>query len=171
MRTLPDYLRRGMRLVVVGTNPSEQSARAGHYYSGRGNVFWPLLYDSGIVAEQLSSNDDRRIIEFGIGLTNLVPRPTRTEVELTREEFGEGRILLAQKIEQFGPRVVAFNGKTAYARFSQRSCVFGLQDEKIYGARVFVLPSTSGPDATIRGSKLRYFRQLAKLLDHKHSET
>ena len=53
MRTLPDYLRRGMRLVIVGCNPGEQSARLGHYYAGRANLFWPLLYDSRIVPEPL----------------------------------------------------------------------------------------------------------------------
>ena len=47
-----------MRLVIVGTNPSEQSVRVGHYYAGRGNVFWELLYESGVVAEHLSYNDD-----------------------------------------------------------------------------------------------------------------
>lgn len=165
MRTLPDYLRRGMRLVIVGTNPSEQSVRVGHYFAGRGNVFWELLYESGVVAEHLSYNDDRRIIEFGIGLTNLVPRPTRTEEELTREEFGEGRIMLAQKIEQYSPKIVAFSGKTAYEKFSQRTGVFGKQQENIYGAMVFILPPTSGTQATVRGTKLRYFRQLAKLLE------
>lgn len=169
MRTLPDHLRRGMKLVIVCTNPSEQSVRVGHYYAGRGNVFWPLMYESGVVAEHLSYNDDRRIIEFGIGLTCLVPRATRTEEELSREEFGEGRIMLAQKIEQYGPRVVAFNGKTAYEKFSQRGGVFGLQKEKIYGALVFLLPSTTGAQATVRGTKLRYFRQLAKLLTDSNS--
>lgn len=164
MRTLPDYLRRGMKLVIINTNPSEQSVRVGHYYAGRGNVFWPLMYESGVVAEHLSYNDDRRIIEFGIGLTCLVPRATRTEEEITREEFGEGRIMLAQKIEQYAPKVVAFSGKTAYEKFAQRACVFGLQKDKIYGAMVFVLPATTGAQSTVRGTKLRYFRQLAKLL-------
>ncbi len=44
MRTLPDHLRKGMKLVIVGCNPSESSVRVGHYYAGRGNEFWPILY-------------------------------------------------------------------------------------------------------------------------------
>ncbi len=164
MRTLPDYLRRGMKLVIVGCNPGEQSVRVGHYFAGRGNVFWTLLFESDVIAEHLTHNDDRRAIEFGIGLTNLVSRPTRTEEELTREEFAEGRILLSQKLEQYAPRIVAFSGKTAYEKFSQRTCSFGLQPETIYGARVFVLPSTTGKEATVRGTKLRYFKELAELL-------
>jgi double-stranded uracil-DNA glycosylase len=171
MRTLPDYLRRGMKLVIVSLNPSEQGARVGHYYAGRGNVFWTLLYEGGVVAEHLSYNDDRRIIEFGIGLTNLVSRPTKTEEEIGREEFGEGRILLAQKIEQFSPRVVAFNGKLTYEKFAQRPGAFGLQESRVYGSQMFVLPSTTGAEATVRGQKVRYFKQLARVLAEENGKT
>ncbi len=164
MRTLPDYLRRGMRLVIVGCNPGERSARLGHYYAGRGNLFWPLLYDSKILPEPVEYNDDRRIIEFGIGLTDLVKRPTRGIEDIVRQEYAEGRILLSQKLEEFAPRVVAFNGKTVFEMFAQRACKLGLQKEKLYGAQVFVLPSTSGQNAVGRGNKLRYFRKLQSVL-------
>ncbi|HLP99579.1 MAG TPA: mismatch-specific DNA-glycosylase [Candidatus Limnocylindria bacterium] len=165
MRTLPDYLRRGMRLVIVGCNPGEQSARLGHYYAGRANLFWPLLYDSRIVPEPLEYKDDKRMIEFGIGLTDLVKRPTRGVEEIDRQEFAEGRIILSQKLEEFVPRVVGFNGKIVFEMFAQRPCKLGLQKQKLYGAQVFVLPSTSGQNAIGRGNKLRYFRQLAKVLE------
>lgn len=165
MRTLPDYLRSGMRLIIVGCNPGERSARVGHYYAGRGNEFWPLLYDSGVIPELIDHRDDKRMIEFGVGLTDLVKRPTRGIEELQREEFAEGRILLAQKIEQYAPQVIAFNGKTTFENFAQRPCKLGLQKQRLYGAQVFVLPSTSAKNATGRGYKLRYFRQLAKLLE------
>ena len=165
MRTLPDFLRKGMRLVIVGSNPGERSARVGHYYAGRGNQFWPLLYESGVVPELLSYNDDKRLVEFGVGVTDLVKRPTKGIEEIERQEFAEGRVLLAQKLEEFKPRVVAFNGKIVYERFSGRTCKLGLQKETLYGARVFVLPSTSGQNAgTERGVKMRYFKRLAALL-------
>jgi len=164
MRTLPDYLRKGMKLVFVGFNPGERSARVGHYYAGRGNIFWPALYDSGIVPEPLEYTDDRRLIEFGIGLTDLVKRPTKGVEEIERQEYAEGRFVLSQKLEQFAPRVVAFNGKMVYEKFAQRPCKLGLQKERLYGAHVFVLPSTSGQNATGLGHKVRYFRQLAQFL-------
>ena len=165
MRTLPDYLRPGMKLVIVGCNPGERSARVGHYYAGRGNQFWQLLYDAGITPEPLECHEDKRLIEFGIGLTDLVKRPTRGIEDIRREEFAEGRVLLAQKIEHYTPRVVAFNGKLVYEKFTGRACKLGLQKESLYGARVFVLPSTSAQNAgTSRGQKLRFFRQLAQLL-------
>jgi TDG/mug DNA glycosylase family protein len=164
MRTLPDYLRFGMKLIIVGCNPGDRSARVGHYYAGRGNEFWSLLYESGVLPEPLENRDDRRMIEFGIGLTDLVKRPTRGEDELQREEYAEGRIVLAQKLEKFAPHVVAFNGKRTFEKFAQRPCKLGLQKNPLYGAQVFVLPSTSGKNAVGRGRKLRYFRQLAKVV-------
>jgi mismatch-specific thymine-DNA glycosylase len=153
-----------MKMIIVGCNPGERSARVGHYYAGRGNMFWPLLYESGIVPELLEYKNDRRLLEFGIGLTDLVKRPTRGVEDLERQEFAEGRVLLAQKLEQFGPKVVAFNGKIAFEKFAQRVCKLGLQKDPLYGAHVFVLPSTSGLNAVGSGVKMRYFKQLAKLL-------
>src|SRR6266852_6229050 len=153
-----------MKLVLVGFNPGERSARVGHYYAGRGNQFWPLLFDSGVIPEPLGYQDDRRLIEFGVGLTDLVKRPTRGIEDIHREEFAEGRVLLAQKFEDLRPRVVAFNGKLAYEKFSGRPCKLGLQKALLYGAQVFVLPSSSGQNATGKSVKMRYFRQLAALL-------
>ena len=118
-----------------------------------------------VVPELLDHHNDKRMIEFGIGLTDLVKRPTRGVEELKREEFAEGRIMLAQKLEQYAPQVVAFNGVGTFENFAQRPCKPGLQKERLYGAQVFVLPSTSAKNATGRGQKLRYFRQLAKVLE------
>jgi TDG/mug DNA glycosylase family protein len=167
MRTLPDYLRRGMKLILVGCNPGERSARVGHYYAGRANQFWLLMYEAGVIPELLSYKDDRRMIEFGVGLTDLVKRPSRGIEEITREEFSEGRVLLAQKLEEHRPRVVAFNGKMTYEKFAGRPCKLGMQKDKLYGAHVFVLPSTSGQNAGAgRGVKMRYFKKLAAALEN-----
>jgi mismatch-specific thymine-DNA glycosylase len=153
-----------MKLILVGCNPGDRSARVGHYYAGRGNEFWPLLYESGIIPELIDHRNDKRLIEFGIGLTDLVKRSTRGVEELERQDYAEGRILLAQKLEEYAPRVVAFNGKITYEKFAQRPCKFGLQTGKLYGAHVFVLPSSSARNALGAGVKLRYFRKLGELL-------
>jgi TDG/mug DNA glycosylase family protein len=164
MRTLPDYLRKGMRLLIVGCNPGEHSARAGHYYAGRGNAFWNLLFEGGVIPEPIESRDDRRVIEFGVGLTDLVKRPTKGIESLARRDFAEGRVLLSRKLEEFAPRVVAFHGKETYEKYAQRKCTLGLQKEKLYGATVFVLPSASGKNARERDRKRRHFQKLAALL-------
>lgn len=165
MKTLPDYIRKGMKLVIVGCNPTESSVRAGHYYAGRGNQFWPTLHESGVVPEPFDYPDDRRVIEFGIGLTDLVKRPTKTVEELTRQDYAEGRIVLSQKLEEFSPRFVAFNGKFTYEQFSQRKCNYGLQKQLLYGAQVFVLPSTTVQNARGKTERLKHFRKLAQLLE------
>lgn len=170
MRTLPDYLRKGMKLVIVGCNPSESSVRAGHYYAGRANQFWPLLQEARVLPEPLGYQDDKRVIEFGVGLTDLVKRPSKGVEELSREDFAEGRVVLAQKLEEMAPRIVAFHGKMTYQQFAQRPCKLGAQKEKLYGAQVFVLPSASGANARARGQKVKYFRQLAKLLRRMEAE-
>jgi mismatch-specific thymine-DNA glycosylase len=165
MKTLPDYLRKGMKLVIVGCNPTESSVRAGHYYAGRGNTFWPTLFESAVVPEPFDYPDDRRVIEFGIGLTDLVKRPTKTVEELNRGDFAEGRIVLAQKLEEFAPRVIAFNGKLPYEQFAQRKCKYGLQKELLYGAQVYVLPVTSGQDSGGKTERVKHFRNLSRLVE------
>jgi len=159
-----------MKLVIVGCNPSESSVRAGHYYAGRGNLFWPVLYESGVVPEPFDYPDDRRVIEFGIGLTDLVKRPTKGVEELKREDFAEGRIVLAQKLEEYAPRVVAFNGKLTYEQFSQRKCSYGLQKGSLYGAQVYVLPSTSGQNTRGKAERVKHFRCLARLIERNAKE-
>jgi TDG/mug DNA glycosylase family protein len=70
MHSLPDYLQSGLRLVFVGFNPSMRSAAVGHYYAGLGNLFWPLLYASGLLPEPLMYAEDYRAQPAG--LTDLV---------------------------------------------------------------------------------------------------
>lgn len=164
MKTLPDLLRKGMKVVIVGCNPSESAVRVGHYYSGRGNEFWPLLFQGRVVPEPFDYHDDKRVIEFGVGLTDLVKKPTKTAEDLSRQDFAEGRVVLSQKLEEFGPHVVAFNGRQTYEQFAQRKCKVGLQKELLYGARVYVLPLTGGPEGKGRAEKLRHFRKLAQLV-------
>ncbi len=149
--------------MIVGCNPTESSVRAGHYYAGRGNPFWPMLYESGVVPEPFDYPDDRRIIEFGIGLTDLVKRPTKTMEELKREDFAEGRIVLSQKLEEYLPKVVAFNGKMPFEQFAQRKCNYGLQKIHSYGAHVFVLPSTVGQNARGKSTLSNTFESLLNL--------
>ena len=77
-------------MILVGSNPGDRAARVGHYYAGRGNQFWPMMYESGVIPEPIGYEDDRRVVEFGIGMTDLVKRPTRAIEEIERQEFAEG---------------------------------------------------------------------------------
>jgi TDG/mug DNA glycosylase family protein len=159
-----------MKLIIVGCSPSESSVRVGHYHAGRDNPFWPMLFEGGVLPEPFDYHDDKRVIEFGIGLTDLVKRPSKSPEELSREDFAEGRIVLSQKLEEFAPRVVAFHGKLPYEQFAQRKCKYGLQKERLYGARVFVLPAVTMSAPKDKSERLQHFRKLAQLLKRIETE-
>ncbi len=166
MQSLPDYLRPNLRLVFVGFNPGTRSAAMGHYYAGRGNLFWPLLYESGLVPEPLTYTEDARVTAFGIGLTDLVKRSTPSSADLSTAEARAGTQVLRHKLLTYRPRVVCFNGKGVYAWYSrQRTITLGIQEAAIGPARVFVAPSTSGRNGRFsRAEKAEAFRALAALV-------
>jgi TDG/mug DNA glycosylase family protein len=166
MHTLPDYLQPGLRLVFVGFNPSMRSAAVGHYYAGPGNLFWPLLYEAGLLPEPLTYVQDHRILEFGIGLTDLVKRPTPSSADLSPAEARAGVLQLQIRLVAHAPRVVCFNGKGVYAWYTRRAVDLGPQDETIGSARVFVVPSTSARNGRWqRAEKAAYFQALRHFVD------
>jgi TDG/mug DNA glycosylase family protein len=152
------------RLLLVGINPGLRSGALGHHFAGRGNPFWRLLHASRLTPVLLDFSDDRRLAEFGIALTNLCPRATRTAAELTRAEIDRGRAALARKIARWQPGVVAFVGVTLYAMFFRRPSGGGAgpKPEVVSGARVFVVPNPSGLNASYPGfaHKLVWFKKL-----------
>ena len=166
LRTLPDYLVPGLDLVFVGANPGIVSAEQGHYYANVRNPFWKLLHQAGLVDEPLGPNDDARVNDFGIGLTDLVKRPTRGINDLSHSERRSGAPAVLAKLEACQPHVVCFNGKEVYRGYSGHPCQLGEQCERIAGARVFVVPSTSPRNARWSfDEKVDYFRQLKRLVD------
>ena len=171
LRPLPDYLAPGLDLVFVGANPGVISSRLGHYYANPRNPFWTLLHESGLVPEPLTREDDDRILDYGIGLTDLVKRPTAGISELSADEKRAGATRLEKKLRLVQPLVVCFNGKEVYKGFTGLDCDLGLQrDERIEGARVFVMPSTS-PQNTRWSTKrkLGFFRDLKRLVDQERA--
>src|SRR4051812_27473490 len=114
---LRDVLVARPRILFVGINPGLRSDALGHHFSGPGNPFWRLLHAAGLVPEALTWAEDRRLAEFGLALTNLCARPTRSAAELRRDEFDDGKRLLERKIRRLRPQLVAFVGVTLYARF------------------------------------------------------
>jgi mismatch-specific thymine-DNA glycosylase len=165
-RTLPDYLRPGLDLVFVGINPGIKSAGTGHHYAGPGNHFWPLLFESGIVTEPLTYCHDARVLEWKIGLTNIVDRPSRSASDLSSAELVAGGKVLRAKLARYHPRVVCFNGKRIYEVFSGRPCSLGLQPESRGATQLFVMPSTSARTAAYqRADKLRFFLDLKRVVE------
>jgi len=162
---LPDYLRPGLDLVIVGINPGTKSAAAGRHYAGPGNHFWPLLYESGLVTEPLTHAADERVLEWGIGLTNMVDRPSPSISDLSLDELRAGGVALRRKLLRYAPRIVCFNGKRIYEVFAGGPCQLGLQTERIGQSQVYVMPSTSARAAAYqRADKLAYFVELCAIV-------
>lgn len=164
---VPDHLRTGLDLVIVGINPGLRSGASGHHYAYPGNHFWKLLYDSCLIPEPLTFAEDHRVLEYGIGLTNLVDRTSREASELSREEMALGAENLRAKLLAYRPKIVCFNGMGIFAAFSGKKAVpLGLQEETLEGMLLFVVPSSSGRTAAYqREVKLRWYRELKALVD------
>ena len=145
--TLPDYLREGLEIVFVGLNPGLYSAQVGHYFAHKHNRFWPALSASGLVPEPVGPEDDARLLEWGIGLTDVVKRPTHGIHELTPAEFRRGAKALRDKLVRYKPRIVCFVGLTGYRVCCGSDAGPGLQAGCFAEAQVFVIPSTSPRNA------------------------
>jgi TDG/mug DNA glycosylase family protein len=165
---VPDHLRPGLSLVIVGINPGVRSGSTGHHYAWPGNHFWPLLFESGLLPEPLTHAEDHRVLEYGIGLTNLVDRTSRQASDLSRDEMRAGAEALRQKLIDLRPLVICFNGKGIYEVFADRKKVaLGLQEETLEGSLIFVVPSSSARTAAYqRDAKLRYYKELKRIVDN-----
>ena len=169
---LTDRIEPGVRVLLIGINPGVMSASTGHHFAGPTNRFWRLLYDSGLVPEPVTHVDDVRLPLWGIGMTNLIARPSRGIDTLKPAEYLEGWKILEQKIAQCRPAIVAFVGVTMYRALwrvlghtEPPAVKPGFQKAIIHGARVFVLPNPSGRNAHFAYSEmLSAFRALARAM-------
>ena len=48
------------------------------------------LYLSGLTPEPMTADDDYKLLQVGIGFTNMVARATKGSADLTRKEIKEG---------------------------------------------------------------------------------
>ncbi len=149
---LPDYLASDLSILFVGINPGLRSAALKHHYAGATNRFWKLLYEAALVPEPLSYRDDARLPQWGIGLTNLVPRATAGMDGLTSDDYAAGRLALMRKVRRYRPRVVALLGMTLYPvvfplEARQKSRKPGLQPVLLHDSAVVLLPNPSGRNA------------------------
>jgi len=165
---LRDVLVDRPKVLLVGINPSLRSGEVGHHFASPGNPFWKLLYASGLTPVALTAAQDGRLAEFGIALTNLCPRPTRSASELLPHEVERGRRALARKIAKLRPRILVFVGVSLYQAYFKlkTSGGPGPKPETIAGARVFVVPNPSGLNASFPGfsHKLVWFEKLREFV-------
>lgn len=157
---LPDYIKPGLDIVFVGINPGARSAQVGHHYAGHSNRFWKLLNEAKFLPHEVSYQDDGRLMEWGLGFTNIVSRMTASSGGLGKSDYDVGRVNLVRKIRQYRPRILALLGISLYpiifpnnsvsllgsAQRSHRQTV-GLLPDRFESASVVLLPNPSGRNA------------------------
>lgn len=166
---LDDRIGPGVRILFVGINPGLRSDATGHHFAGPSNRFWKLLYESRLVPEPITYEDDGRLPEWGYGITNLVERATAGIDELTPEEYRTGARVVLRKVDQYRPAIVALVGVTVWRALMaalgdparNAPVTLGWQAPRLHGARVYVLPNPSGRNATLTYAEmLSVFRRL-----------
>lgn len=170
---LKDRIAAGVRVLFVGINPGVRSAITGHHFAGYSNRFWKLLWDAGLVPEPITYVDDKRLPEWGYGITNLIVRPSPGIDDLRPEEYVEGWKILSRKIKRYRPKVVALVGVTLYRAIlplvdpsakRKPAVACGRQPLTIHGAQVFVVPNPSGRNANFRYEEMvAAYRTLKKV--------
>src|SRR5262245_49873984 len=124
------------------------SAATGHHFARPGNRFWPALYRSGFTPHQLLPAEQHELLAYGLGITNIVDRPSATAAELGRDELVAGGNQLAEKVRRWRPDWLAVVGITAYRiAFGEPKAKLGRQDRVIVSTKVWILPNPSGLNA------------------------
>ncbi|MBO8188598.1 G/U mismatch-specific DNA glycosylase [Streptomyces spirodelae] len=145
---MPDVAAEGLRVLFCGINPGLLSAATGHHFARPGNRFWPALHASEFTPRRLRPDEERELLSYGLGITNVVARATARADELTRTEFTEGGRQLEAKMARLRPKWLAVLGITAYrAAFDEPAAAVGPQERLVGGVPVWVLPNPSGLNA------------------------
>ncbi|HTZ09623.1 MAG TPA: methyltransferase domain-containing protein [Acidimicrobiales bacterium] len=144
-RTLPDTVGPGMRLLLVGLNPSVYSADAGVGFARAGNRFWGAAVAAGMTARPRDPWHLLRV--HGVGMTDVVKRATPRAAELTPDEYRAGMGRVERLVTWLEPGAVCFVGLGAWRAARDRGARAGIQPEGLGGRPVYVMPSTSGLNA------------------------
>ena len=154
-RSVPDLVGPGMRVLLVGINPSLWSGWSGYHFGRPTNRLWRTLHLAGFTDRQLRPDETGELLAAGIGITNLVNRATARGDELTPAEIRAGVPRLRGLTERWHPADVAVLGVTAYrVAFDQPRAQVGQQQEGLAGARMWALPNPSGLNAHYQQAEL-----------------
>ena len=165
---LPDILAPDLDLIIVGAAPSHSSADAGHYYAGPTNKFWLLLHQAGFTPRRLRPEEDREVIQYGIGLTSIFKEISTSANHLLPTPSAERRQELHEKLVTLAPRFLCFNGKDVFQLCTGRVCTdWGAQPELIGRARVFVVISSSARADGWARERLQQYCELRRHVEAK----
>ena len=158
------YTYKKSEILFVGINPHFGSFNRGVPFSNN-KLFWYLLSEAGIIKEKREElrNDEtlKRIYKekfnavYGLGLVNIINRPTQDVTKLNKGEELPGRKKISRIIKAETPKVVCFIGKVTYEKYTgSKDFSFGWQDT-IGKSKVFVMHFPLRGEAIIRIRELR----------------
>ncbi|CAG7975174.1 unnamed protein product [Penicillium nalgiovense] len=159
---LRDTIPPNLILLLVGVNPGIMTGVTGYAYAHPSNLFWKLLYSSGITSIRHIPADTYKLPAlYSVGNTNIVERPTRDASMLSRAEMDAGVPVLEAKVAAQRPEVVCLVGKSIWEAVWRVRHGRGIRKEEFRygwqsetenmgrgddwaGAPVFVATTTSG---------------------------
>lgn len=145
LRTLPDTVGSGMRMLVCGLNPSLTAADVGVGFAGSSNRFWKALHLAGLTTVDRDAR--ALLVRDGIGMTDLVKRATRAAKELRVAEYRAGLERLVRVVDRTRPTAVCLVGLTGWRAAVDARATAGWQADSPLAAPTYVMPSTSGLNA------------------------
>ena len=136
-------------MLFCGINPGLYTAAIGHHFGRPGNRFWKVLHLSGFTPREYTPFEERLLLGHGLGVTNIVNYATARADELDEEQLRRGSLRLVRTTKRWRPRALAVLGMDAYrVAFGKKRVTVGEQEERIGDTRVWVLPNTSGLQAS-----------------------
>lgn len=164
---VPDVLAPRLTVLFVGINPGLYSGAVGHHFARPGNRFWPMLQKAGFTDRLLAPSEERELLAYGLGITNIVDFATAAADQLTPEDLQAGGKRLMAKIRRHRPAVVVVLGLKAYQiAFGRAGARFGPQDARVGPSAIWVLPNPSGLNASYQLADLvRMLRRVRRSID------
>lgn len=144
--TLADSVRPRMRLLLCGLNPSPASADGGVPFARPGNRFWPAMLSANLA--RVDRDPTALLRSHHIGMTDLVKRTTRRADEVGADEFRRGVQRLGRLAAWLCPETICFVGLAGWRQAVDKRARAGWQADTLGGRPVYVMPSTSGLNAS-----------------------
>lgn len=145
-RSLADSVSSAMRVLICGLNPSLVAADQGVGFAGPTNRFWPAAVAAGLV--QIPRDPTHALLDAAVGMTDLVKRATPRSSEVTPAEYREGFARINRMVDWLRPGAVCMVGLEGWRIAVNRKATAGWQPELVGTRPVYVMPSTSGLNAS-----------------------
>jgi TDG/mug DNA glycosylase family protein len=142
---LPDILDFKLKIVFCGTAVSKASANRNVYYANERNKFYSTLFNCGFTPYQLKPEEYSRLLEFRLGLSDLVKQVAGGDKYLCEKDFDVSGF--KTKMNKYKPEIICFNGKRAAKEFlgegRSEYLPYGLLEQNFNGIKLYVAPSTA----------------------------